>query len=72
MATIFNLRKSAEYEDLMEKIAQWPVAHMQSDKGYFFFQRKGKVSYRTPYMRWPNAWMFYGLSYYLMSNSFNG
>lgn len=66
LATIVKLGKAHEYWDLIEKIAEWPVANMQSDQGYFYFQRRGKRVNRTPYMRWPNAWMFYGLSYYLL------
>lgn len=67
LPTIYKLGMIDEVGDLFDKIAQWPVDHMQSPKGYFYFQKSGSIINKTPYMRWPNSWMFYGLSYWLLS-----
>lgn len=48
---------------LMNKMLEWAVKNMQSKKGYFYFQKKGNSINKICYMRWPNAWMFYGMSY---------
>jgi len=66
LTTFYKLDKSEEYFLLIEKITLWAVKNMQSESGYFYFQKKSKSINKTPYMRWPNAWMFYGLSYWLL------
>jgi rhamnogalacturonyl hydrolase YesR len=66
LATFYKLGKVDEYVNLVDKIAQWPVDNMQSDNGYFYFQKVRNKINKIPYMRWPNAWMLYGLSYYLL------
>ncbi|WP_440878368.1 hypothetical protein [Vibrio natriegens] len=66
LSTFFKLEKYTENADLIDKIAMWPIKNMKSAKGYFYFQ-KGKLGVnKTAYLRWPNAWMFYGLSYWLL------
>ena len=67
LPTIFKLGKVESVGYLFDKIAQWPIDNMQSPQGYFYFQKSGARTNKTPYMRWPNAWMFYGLSYLLLS-----
>lgn len=67
LPTIYKLGKMDSVGALFDKIAQWPVDNMQSPDGYFYFQKSGSRVNRTPYMRWPNAWMFYGLSYWLLA-----
>lgn len=67
LSTIYKLGKVEATGPLFDKIANWPVENMQSPKGYFYFQKIGSQINKTVYMRWPNAWMFYGLSYWLLS-----
>lgn len=55
-------------KDLMHKALEWAINNMQSEKGYFYFQKKGNSINKIPYMRWPNAWMFYGMSYFIKNN----
>ena len=38
---------------------------MQDKKGYYYYQLKKVLSSKISYMRWSNAFMFYGMSYYL-------
>ena len=61
-------------QELIENILKWSIANMQDEKGYFYFQKIGNKINKIPYMRWPNAWMFYGMSYwfrYLTENEKN-
>jgi len=68
LSTLHKLDKFDEYEDLANKIVEWPVKNMQSQKGFFYFQKKGNTLNKTEFIRWPNAWMFYGMSYWLLHN----
>jgi hypothetical protein len=67
LPTIYKLGRLNSVGPLFDKVAQWPVDNMLSLDGYFYFQGSGGRINKTPYMRWPNAWMFYGLSYWLLS-----
>ena len=55
----------------MKKIIDWSVDNMQHKNGYFFFQMQNGVKNKNQFMRWPNAWMFYGISYYLTNINLN-
>lgn len=66
--TLIRTGKLIEHIDLGEKVIQWTIANMQSEKGYFYYQKKKFWSSKIPYIRWSQAWMFYALSFYLFSN----
>lgn len=51
-------------QELIENILKWSITNMQDRKGYFYFQEINHRINKIPYMRWPNAWMFYGISYW--------
>lgn len=51
-------------QELIENILKWCITYMQDRKGYFYFQKINHRINKIPYMRWPNAWMFYGISYW--------
>ena len=55
--------------EFISKCIDWAVKNMQNKNGYFYFQKKGRSINRICYMRWPNAWMFYGMSYYIKNRS---
>ena len=42
--------------------AQYCVQNMQSEEGFFFYQRHKLRANRTPYMRWGQAWMLHALA----------
>lgn len=64
--TICKLNKVDENSKiLINKILEWAIRNMQSKEGYFYFQKKGNRINKISYMRWPNSWMFYGMSYYI-------
>ena len=52
-----------EAVDMAKKIAHWAIGNMWDDEeGYFYFQKTKYFTNKTPYLRWPNAWMFCALA----------
>ena len=45
-----------------EEVASWAVNHLYDKRGFFYYQRHRFYTVRTPYMRWAQAWMRYGLA----------
>lgn len=64
--TLYKLGMLEQYIDFVEKEILWAITNMQDKQGYFYFQKKGFVKNKNIYMRWPNAWCFYGLSYWFL------
>ncbi|NLV20343.1 MAG: delta-aminolevulinic acid dehydratase [Bacteroidetes bacterium] len=64
--TLSRLDRFEEYKDLADKVLKWTIENMQSEIGYFYFQKGKFFTLRTPYIRWAQAWMFYALSEYLL------
>lgn len=64
--TVYKLGKSNEEYNLICKILQWASENMQNKDGSFCFQIRNKRKNKIRYMRWPNAWMFYGMSYFML------
>lgn len=54
--------------DLVKQVLYWTVQNMQSDRGFFIYQKKKFWSSKVPYMRWGQAWMFLAFSIYLSSS----
>ena len=48
--------------ELAENIARWALENLRDRRGFFCYQRRRFHTVRTPYMRWSEAWMMYGLS----------
>ena len=68
--TLAKLNKFQEQKELLNKVLNWTIENMQSDKGYFYYQINKYFSSKIPYMRWAQAWMFYALSTYLKTDNF--
>lgn len=70
-AALVALAELKEFDEaalaLAEKIARWAIGHLQSGRGFFYYQRRRFYTIRTPYMRWSEAWMLYGLARLLES-----
>lgn len=64
IVTLHRLGKLNENKELVDKIFNWTIKNMQDEKGYFYYQLKPSISSKIPYMRWAQAWMFYGFSFY--------
>ena len=62
---MYITNKIAEEKQIIEKALNWSIENMQSAKGYFYFQKNKYFTIKIPYMRWPQAWMMYGISHYL-------
>ena len=45
-----------------QKIAHWSIRNLRSERGFFYYQRRRFYTVRTPYMRWSQSWMLYGLA----------
>lgn len=54
--------------DLAEKVALWGINFMQGKNGGFYYRLHKHYIDKTSFMRWSNAWMFTGLTYYLLKN----
>jgi len=59
-----NVREKCPY--LADKLVKWAIENMQDKKGYFYARKNGFFVNKIQYMRWPNAWMFYGLTSWLL------
>jgi hypothetical protein len=55
--------------NLAEQIAEWTIANMRDDRGFFYYQRRRFHTVRIPYMRWSEAWMMYALARLLEGKS---
>jgi hypothetical protein len=58
-----------KHKQLAEKVLQWTVKNMQSPQGYFYYQRRKFLTNKIAYMRWSQAWIFYGLSFYILGET---
>ncbi|HEX8720793.1 MAG TPA: hypothetical protein VF736_09210 [Pyrinomonadaceae bacterium] len=47
---------------LARRVASWAVENLYDPRGFFYYQRRRLYTVRTPYMRWSQAWMAYGLA----------
>lgn len=56
------------YKPFAETIAAYTIRKMQSQQGYFHYQRYPLGNIRIPYMRWNQAWMMLALSQLLSDN----
>jgi hypothetical protein len=66
IATLYRLNKFHENIQLIEKVLMWTIQNMQDqNRGYFYYQINKTISSKIPYIRWGQAWMLYGLSFYL-------
>jgi rhamnogalacturonyl hydrolase YesR len=67
IVTLCRMNKFQDYRELAEKVLGWTILNMQSEKGFFYFQRRKFISSKIPYMRWSQAWMFYAFSLYFLN-----
>ncbi len=63
--TLAKLGKFKQHQEIMDKVLNWTISKMQSDKGFFYYQVNKYFSSKISYIRWAQAWMFYALSTYL-------
>lgn len=66
--TLSTCKLFNDHEMLAKKVLHWTINNMQNKEGYFYYQIKKYFSSKISYMRWSNAFMFYGLSFYFLNN----
>ncbi len=62
--TLAKLGKFKQHQQIMDKVLNWTISKMQSEKGFFYYQVNKYFSSKISYIRWAQAWMFYALSTY--------
>lgn len=67
LSTFHKLNRFEKHKILIEKITSWAIDNMQNKEGYFYFQKNKDKINKIQYMRWPNVWMLYGLSFYFLN-----
>jgi hypothetical protein len=45
-----------------DSVAAWVLGNLRDPMGFFYYQLRASHTVRTPYMRWSQAWMAYGLA----------
>lgn len=63
--TLFRTNRLPENEEMAKKVMEWTIDKMQSTKGYFYYQKNSLYLNKISYIRWSQAWMFYGLAAYI-------
>jgi hypothetical protein len=67
VVTMCKMGRFADNRELIDRVLDWTIDNMQSRKGYFYYQVSKHYTVKIPYMRWSQAWIFYGMSIYLFS-----
>lgn len=62
LVTVNRLEIFSENSELCGQVLDWTLVNMQDKKGYFYYQMKKYFSSKIPYMRWSQAFMFYGMT----------
>lgn len=62
LVTLDHLNLFEAYVPLVNNVLNWTIDHMQSKRGYFYYQINKYFSSKISYMRWSQAWMFYSFS----------
>jgi hypothetical protein len=57
-----------KHQKLIDQVLTWTIKNMQSEKGFFYYQKTLHQTNRIPYMRWTQAWMFAALAEYLVQS----
>lgn len=68
VVAMYRLNNYEETKDIIEKTLLWTMKNMQDkNESFFYYQINSGVPSKIPYMRWAQAWMFYGFSFYLLA-----
>lgn len=69
IVTASKLNQFKKSNTLLEKTLVWTMDHMQSPKGYFYYQYRKGLSSKISYMRWSNAFMFNAMAHYYLEST---
>lgn len=71
IVTLSKMNLLEQEKILVDKVLQWSIKYMFDQEGGYFYHNKGKYyTIKIPYIRWTQAWMFLGLSHYLLQYNF--
>jgi hypothetical protein len=63
LVALAELRETEpDADELARRVARWALRELYDPRGFFYYQRRRLYTVRTPYMRWSQAWMAYGLA----------
>jgi hypothetical protein len=48
--------------ELARRVARWSLRELFDRRGFFYYQKRRLHTVRTPFMRWSQGWMMYGLA----------
>lgn len=72
LSTVSSIRRfPPDVVQLLEAVTAWSIEEMQDSDGHFYYQKTRNRTTKTSFMRWSQAWMFYGLSSALAAISGN-
>jgi len=54
--------REPDAHELAGRVAAWTLSELRDPRGFFYYQKRRLRTVRTPYMRWSQAWMAYGLA----------
>ncbi|MBV9925433.1 MAG: hypothetical protein JOZ96_10490 [Acidobacteria bacterium] len=57
--------REPDAQELARRVARWTLRELRDPRGFFYYQKRRLRTVRTPYMRWSQAWMAYGLARHL-------
>lgn len=60
--TLVKANKVNNYNNLLSNVLSNTIKQMQSDKGWFYYQKYKWFTNKILYLRWSNSWMFYAFS----------
>ena len=63
--TLYHSDSIEENHASILKTLNWSFDNMLKKNGSFYFQMHRYWKNKIEYLRWPNAWMLYGISYYI-------
>ncbi|MDH3592104.1 MAG: pectate lyase, partial [Planctomycetota bacterium] len=61
--TMTRLWDVTEAPELLERSARWFLDHMRAPEGYFYYRLRRHGPNRIPYLRWGQAWAYFGLAH---------
>lgn len=63
LVTMTDLYDVAPAPELMDRSTRWFLANMRSPEGYFYYRVGKRGPNRIPYLRWGQAWAYFGLAH---------
>lgn len=69
IVTLSKLNVLNKHKKLVDSVLNWTIDNMQSKDGSFYYQKRKYYTNKIPYMRWTQAWMFYGFSFYIKNTN---